>query len=123
MLLPLIDLVTPNAPEAGRLLDCRPPATVGDARAAGERLVALGARNVLLTDGHLAADAEVVDVLVSAAGVCEFRARREVGGHTRGTGCRLSSAIAAFVARGETLPAACSAAQKFVGAVIESERS
>lgn len=117
-LLPLVDLITPNASEAGRLLDALAPETVAEARIAGARLVAIGARNALITGSHLVSDGDVVDVLLGAYGPSDFRAPRVSGAHTRGTGCRLSSAIAAFVALGRDLPDACAEAQRFVGRTI-----
>lgn len=117
-LLPLVDLVTPNASEAGRLLDAAAPQTVSEACIAAANLVAMGVRNALLTGGHLASDGEVIDVLRGAYSPREFRAPRVSGAYTRGTGCRLSSAIAAFVALGCDLPDACARAQRFVGQTI-----
>jgi hydroxymethylpyrimidine/phosphomethylpyrimidine kinase len=117
-LLPLVDLLTPNAMEAGTLLRCTPPITTADARSAAEQLVGIGARNALVTGGHLRQDATVVDVLVGRHGIHELRSPRVSGPYTRGTGCRLSSAIAAFVALGIALPDACGEAQRFVGRTI-----
>jgi hydroxymethylpyrimidine kinase/phosphomethylpyrimidine kinase len=117
-LLPLVDLVTPNAFETGALIEGEAPVTVADARVAGERLVTLGAKNVLITGGHLMEQSDVVDVLVGTHGTRELRVPRVSGSHTRGTGCRLSSAVAAFVGLGRALPEACAQAQRFVGGTI-----
>ena len=116
-LLPLATVVTPNADEAGALLGVRAPRTIAEARTAAERVRALGAHAVLLTGGHLDTGGECVDVLCDAAGTRELRAPRVTGG-THGTGCALSTAIAALLARGCDLDAACAAAQRFVGAAV-----
>jgi hydroxymethylpyrimidine/phosphomethylpyrimidine kinase len=97
-LLPLADLVTPNVPEAAALLGIA-PAT--DAEALPEQalaLLALGPGAVLLKGGHLGG-AESVDVLASAEGVHVSRRPRVTTNATHGTGCTLSSAIAALAAR------------------------
>jgi len=117
-LLSLVTLVTPNAAEAGVLTGLRAPASVAEARVAAKRLRELGARNVLVTGGHIDAAGQVVDVLAGEEGSADFSIPRVVPvlvARTHGTGCRLSSAIAAHVARGSSLAQACAAAQQFVG--------
>jgi hydroxymethylpyrimidine/phosphomethylpyrimidine kinase len=94
VLLPVTDLITPNVPEAAALLDVAPATTAEELRA----LLELGPGAVLLKGGHLGG-AESVDVLVTAAGVVETRRPRIDTTATHGTGCALSSAIAALAAR------------------------
>ena len=97
-LLPVADLITPNVPEAAALLDTAP---VTDVEALPEQAVALlelGPRAVLLKGGHLGGD-ESVDVLATADGVRLTRRPRVTTSATHGTGCTLSSAIAALLAR------------------------
>jgi hydroxymethylpyrimidine/phosphomethylpyrimidine kinase len=113
-LLPLVTLVTPNASEAGALLEAAPPRSVAEAGDVARRILALGARNVLVTGGHIGTGADVVDVLRGECGDADIRTPRIVTGRTHGTGCRLSSAIAAYVALGASLPQACVDAQHFV---------
>jgi hydroxymethylpyrimidine/phosphomethylpyrimidine kinase len=110
-LLPLADLLTPNLPEAELLLGRR-IATGDDLTRAAHELQALGPRAVLLKGGHLAAST-VTDVLCTGSAVVRFRHRRlAVEGH--GTGCTLSAAIAARLARGETLVDAVRGAGDYV---------
>jgi hydroxymethylpyrimidine/phosphomethylpyrimidine kinase len=97
-LLPVVDLVTPNVPEAAALLDVAPATTVEELARQAEALLALGPRAVLLKGGHLGG-AESVDVLVTAAGTVQTRRPRVTTTSTHGTGCTLSSAIAALAAR------------------------
>jgi hydroxymethylpyrimidine/phosphomethylpyrimidine kinase len=98
VLLPVTDLVTPNVPEAAALLDVAPATTVEELAAQATALLALGPGAVLLKGGHLGGE-ESVDVLVTAAGVVETRRPRVATTATHGTGCALSSAIAALTAR------------------------
>ena len=97
-LLPLCDLVTPNLDECRELTGI----VVGDAASgeeAGRRLQAAGGKCVLVKGGHLAG--EPADLLLDAEGLCRVLAAPRVHTpHTHGTGCFLSSAIAAYLARG-----------------------
>jgi len=97
-LLPLAHVVTPNIPEAEALtgLSIQSPADMRDAAA---RILRLGPRVVLVKGGH-AGGPESVDVCVTAATSFEIRAPRIDTPHTHGTGCTLSSAIAANLALG-----------------------
>jgi len=119
-LMPLATVITPNAAEAALLLGEQTTrvSTPAAARDAARALVARGARAALVTGGHLESADEVVDVLHDGTSVTEFRIARERGSGTHGTGCTLSSAIAAWLARGATLSDACEAAQRFVAAAI-----
>ncbi|MFB6184931.1 MAG: bifunctional hydroxymethylpyrimidine kinase/phosphomethylpyrimidine kinase [Haloarculaceae archaeon] len=98
-------LVTPNADEATVLtgvdLD-----DATDAREAGEALVEMGADAALVKGGHLAADGEVVDVLVTDDAVRTFRHDRVATDATHGSGCTLSAAIATELAHGADLATA-----------------
>jgi hydroxymethylpyrimidine/phosphomethylpyrimidine kinase len=103
-LLPLCTLVTPNVPELERLTG-RPVSTEEERLAAARDLAARGPA-VLAKGGH-AEGAEVVDLLVEPSGpVHRFAAPRLATRATHGTGCTLSSAIAARLGAGEELPAA-----------------
>jgi hydroxymethylpyrimidine/phosphomethylpyrimidine kinase len=112
-LLPLATLVTPNLAEAA-VLTARPVRDVAGMRAAATALVALGARAALVTGGHLPGDA--VDVLHDGTALHEVAAPRIVVRATHGTGCALSAAIAAGLARGAALRDAVVAAKAFVRA-------
>ncbi|MCF6507876.1 bifunctional hydroxymethylpyrimidine kinase/phosphomethylpyrimidine kinase [Blastococcus sp. MG754426] len=97
-LLPLADLITPNVPEAAALLDTEPARDVDELHEQARALLALGPRAVLIKGGHLGGP-ESVDVLASAAGTTETRRPRIDTTATHGTGCTLSSALAALAAR------------------------
>lgn len=97
VLLPQVSLLTPNLKEAARLLGIAQPVDEADMRACLPALQALGVPNVLLKGGHLADDApESTDLLATPEGVIRLSAPRIATRHGHGTGCTLSSAIAAL---------------------------
>lgn len=120
-LLPLVDLVTPNLPEAALLLgEDGPGQGGGDGAGQARRLLALGARAVLVKGGH-GTGPESVDHLATAEGLeRRLAAPRVATGNTHGTGCTLSAAIAAFLARGLPLEAAVQAAKDYLTAAIRA---
>ncbi|WP_341677116.1 bifunctional hydroxymethylpyrimidine kinase/phosphomethylpyrimidine kinase [Niveibacterium sp. SC-1] len=99
-LLPLATVITPNLPEAGVLLDVRAPETQKEMYRVAERLRELlptrDERWVLLKGGHLPGS-EVVDLLYNGDRMIELPAPRIATKNTHGTGCTLSSAIAALL--------------------------
>jgi hydroxymethylpyrimidine/phosphomethylpyrimidine kinase len=97
-LLPVADLLTPNVPEAAALLDVAPATDVDGLGQQGTALLALGPAAVLLKGGHLGG-ADSVDVLATSAGITVTRRPRVDTAATHGTGCTLSSALAALAAR------------------------
>ena len=112
LLVPRAALLTPNAPEAEALTGLT-VATPDDQRRAGEALLALGARAVLMKGGHVAGD-RVVDILMTADGETTFEGERIDTRHTHGTGCTLASACAAGLAQGLPLTAAVARAWTYV---------
>lgn len=95
-LVPLVSVITPNVPEASVLLGEGPAVNVPGMRTQAEKLrTELGAQRVLLKGGHLGG-AESVDVWADADGVREFADERVDTKNTHGTGCTLSSALAAL---------------------------
>jgi len=118
VLLPLAECVTPNLDELEELtgVTARDP----DAMVRGaEALRMLGARSALVTGGHLAGDV-IVDVLVSKEGTRRFEHPRIAATSTHGTGCVLSAAIAAGLARGAPLDVAVEEAIDHVRGVLAS---
>lgn len=110
-------LVTPNLDEAALLVG-RPLANEADMEAAARELLGKGARAVLLKGGHLAGDV-VSDLLLERGGQPQWmRAPRIQSANTHGTGCTLSSAIAAYLALGYALPEAVDAARVYVRGAI-----
>ena len=118
-LMPLADLVTPNLPEAAALLDDAIADGEEAAVAQGRRLIALGAKAVLIKGGHAGGD-ESSDLLVQPDTVRRFPARREATANTHGTGCTLSAAVAAGLAHGQALGDAVAAAKAYVTEAIRA---
>jgi hydroxymethylpyrimidine/phosphomethylpyrimidine kinase len=117
-LFPRVTVVTPNLDEAQLLLG-QPIANAQALDAAAQGLLAMGARAVLLKGGHLASD-EVVDVLVQAQGPTRRLASTRIPScNVHGTGCTLSSAIAAHLALGHGLEEAVVLARTFILSAIE----
>lgn len=110
------DLLTPNAPEAAALAGLTVE-TTDDLRRAGEALLALGARAVLMKGGHIAGNS-VVDLLMTGAGETAFEKPRLATRHTHGTGCTLASACAAGLAQGLGLQDAVARAWAYTAEAI-----
>jgi hydroxymethylpyrimidine/phosphomethylpyrimidine kinase len=115
-LLPRVHIVTPNIPEAEVLADMR-IGSIDAMHRAGERILALGPRVVLVKGGHLSGE-ESVDVAVTAEGSFELRLPRIDIRHTHGTGCTLSSAIAANLALGVDDRAALTQAREYLDGAL-----
>jgi hydroxymethylpyrimidine/phosphomethylpyrimidine kinase len=115
-ILPLAAIVTPNLPEAAGLAGF---AVQGreDMRRAAEAILALGPGAVLVKGGHLA-DEAADDLYLTGDDETWIRGERIDTKHTHGTGCVLSAAIAAHLARGEPLPTAVRKAKAFVTEAI-----
>ena len=116
-LIPLASVITPNLPEAAALLD--EPLALSEAAVAsqGKRLLAMGCRAVLIKGGH-GQGADSTDYLVTGKGVIALSAPRIATRNTHGTGCSLSSAIAAGFAKGEDMETAVRNAKAWVTAAI-----
>lgn len=117
-LLPLADLVTPNMAEAAALAGLDTVDDRAGMEAAARALVARGARAVLVTGGHLPGPA-AADLLLEGGGEPVWlEGERLAGRHQHGTGCVLSAAVTARLARGEALGAALAGAKEFVTRAI-----
>lgn len=110
-LLPLADLLTPNIPEAEELTGEKIHDRA-DMRKAAEALLKAGAKAVLIKGGHCPDHAD--DLLFDGRQECWLKGERIPGRNTHGTGCTLSSAIAANIANGCDLATACAQAKEYV---------
>ncbi len=115
-LLPLATVVTPNIPEAEVLVH-RKIETIADMEEAARAIHAMGPKNVLLKGGHRTEDA--TDILFDGHRFVRFEAPRVPTQNTHGTGCTLSSAIAANLAKGLPVEQAVAAAKKYITIAIE----
>jgi hydroxymethylpyrimidine/phosphomethylpyrimidine kinase len=116
-MVPRAFLLTPNLHEAAALTGSGVE-TLGDMHRAAERLVGLGAANVLIKGGHLSGAA--TDLLLASGEFHKFRAERIDTPHTHGTGCTYSAAITAELARGTPLVEAVRSAKAFITRAIRS---
>lgn len=101
-LLPIADLITPNLPEAARLLGANPAVDEAMMVRQGELLLSLGAKSVLIKGGHGEGD-EAIDLFFDGNDIVRLAVDRIATRNTHGTGCTLASAVTAFIARGMTM--------------------
>ena len=117
-LLPRASLVTPNLGEAAVLLETSPATDVAGMLEQAHALRSAGAQRVLVKGGHLDESAQAVDVLVGPEGELELTAPRVATTSTHGTGCSLSSAVAALRPRAEDWPDAVRRAKTWLTGAI-----
>ncbi|MEM8662521.1 MAG: bifunctional hydroxymethylpyrimidine kinase/phosphomethylpyrimidine kinase [Pseudomonadota bacterium] len=124
-LLPRASLITPNLPEAAVLLGAAEATSEAEMEDQARALADLGGDggvSVLLKGGHLEGP-ESVDILVTSQGVTRYRSARIATKNTHGTGCTLSSAIAAHLALGASLPEAVERGKAYLtDAIAASEQ-
>jgi hydroxymethylpyrimidine/phosphomethylpyrimidine kinase len=117
-LFPLALVVTPNLPEAEEITGLKIE-NIGMMEEACRMIYDLGVKNVVVKGGHLAGDA--VDVLYNGKNFTHIKGVRIDTKNTHGTGCTFSSAIAAFIAKGKSVPDAVKSAKIYInGAIAES---
>ena len=116
-LIPLASLITPNLPEAAALLDEPLALSESAIESQGKRLLAMGCRAVLIKGGH-GQGPESIDYLIGDNGIIALAAPRIATKNTHGTGCSLSSAIAAGLVKGEDVETAVRHAKAWVSAAI-----
>jgi hydroxymethylpyrimidine/phosphomethylpyrimidine kinase len=116
-LIPRATILTPNLPEAAALLDEPVAASEAAVESQGRRLMAMGCAAVLIKGGH-GQGAESIDHLIDRDGVTALPGPRIATANTHGTGCSLSSAIAAELVKGADLRTAVRSAKAWVGAAI-----
>src|SRR6266550_6871526 len=116
-LVPRASLITPNLPEAAALLDEPIASNEAAIESQGRRLLAMGCPAVLIKGGH-GQGAESIDYMIEGNGVVALAAPRIATKNTHGTGCSLSSAIAAGLAKGENMVTAVRQAKTWISAAI-----
>ncbi|MEM9630927.1 MAG: bifunctional hydroxymethylpyrimidine kinase/phosphomethylpyrimidine kinase [Pseudomonadota bacterium] len=118
VLVPLADIITPNLHEAARMLETEVATNATEMLSQAEDLLRLGCKSVLLKGGHGTGE-ESADLFFDAVGnAIWLHAERIQTNNTHGTGCTLSSAIAAELAKGNDLESATRAAKKYIHAAI-----
>ncbi|MDQ0214389.1 hydroxymethylpyrimidine/phosphomethylpyrimidine kinase [Oikeobacillus pervagus] len=114
-LVPLADIITPNVPEAEELTGIKIQ-TEEDMVTACKKICELGAANVLLKGGHL--EGEPHDLFFNGENIHWFKGKRVHTKNTHGTGCTLSSAIAANLAKENDLYTAVKKAKQYISMAI-----
>lgn len=120
-LIPLAMILTPNLDEAARLLEIAPIQTIAAMREVCVALHALGCRSVYLKGGHLAGN-ECVDLFYDGE-FLELKAPRVETQNTHGTGCTLSAALTANLAKGLDLRSAAREAKIYVQGALEGAKN
>ena len=121
-LFPLATLITPNLAEAAALLGATPARNEDEMAEHAERLVALGASGVLVKGGHLSSET-ATDILLLEGAPLRLEALRCHAANAHGTGCTLSAAIAAELAKGADLRSAVERAKSYVtDAIFAADR-
>lgn len=115
--IPVATLLTPNIPEAEKIADMK-IVTEDDMKQAAVKISGMGAKAVLVKGGHHVGDAR--DVLYDGKDFHVYVTKRINTRNTHGTGCTLSSAIASYLALGESLPDAVAKAKEYVTGAIEN---
>lgn len=116
LLLPIAELVTPNIPETEVLVNCKIESLV-EMEQAAKKILAMGSKQVLVKGGHLVNEA--TDILYDGQNFLHLTVPRIMTKNTHGTGCTLSSAIAANLALGFSLTVAVQKAKEYVTIAIE----
>ena len=112
-------LITPNIPEAELLTNIKIK-SINDMIRAGQLLIDLGAKNVLIKGGHLKSK-QMYDVLLSKKYIKIFKSKKYRSKNTHGTGCTLSSAIATNLSCGKDMIKSCELGIKYVNEAIKSD--
>jgi len=119
-LFPLASLITPNLPETALLTGMKhPPATHEAIESAAVQLLETGAAAVLVKGGHGEGE-ECYDCLLYDNRFFWFNSKKIMTGNTHGTGCTLSAAIAAFMARGESTESAVEMAKEYLNEALQA---
>ncbi|MBU3092075.1 bifunctional hydroxymethylpyrimidine kinase/phosphomethylpyrimidine kinase [Clostridium sp. CM028] len=121
-LIPLASIITPNVPEAEEILkevnsDITSIETVVDMESAAKEMYKLGCKNVLLKGGHM--QGEAVDVFYDGSEITHFTSERINTKNTHGTGCTLSSAIAANLALGYSMKDSIKNSKQYITTAIK----
>ncbi|OLO26924.1 bifunctional hydroxymethylpyrimidine kinase/phosphomethylpyrimidine kinase [Alkalihalophilus pseudofirmus] len=117
-LLPLATVITPNLPEAAKVLGIKEMTTLEEMESAAKKLHGLGPKYVVLKGGHLEGDTKSTDILYDGQTITYLEAERVSTKNTHGTGCTFAAAIAAQLAKGDEIADAVKTAKQFISAAI-----
>lgn len=120
-LLPMATVLTPNLPEAAKLMNANEATSTDQMLTQGIALLKLGPKAVMMKGGHASGDV-CTDLLITKGGIAELTAARVATNNTHGTGCTLSSSIAAGLAKGMDLDGAARDAHAYLqGAIAKAD--
>ena len=114
-----VSLITPNIPEAEFLTNSR-IVTIKDIISAGNYLIKMGAKNILIKGGHLNSNS-IQDIFINKKEMVIFKSKKINTKNSHGTGCTLSSAIATYFSCGKTLKKSCEMAIKYVNHSLRTQ--
>ncbi|WP_096201245.1 bifunctional hydroxymethylpyrimidine kinase/phosphomethylpyrimidine kinase [Bacillus sp. FJAT-45350] len=118
-LLPIATVITPNLPEAATILGVKEMETLEEMEEAAKGIHKLGADYVILKGGHLEDDM-AIDLLYDGEKMFPLESIRINTKHTHGTGCTFAAAIAAELAKGESIHSAVQTAKEFITSAISN---
>ncbi|WP_332691101.1 bifunctional hydroxymethylpyrimidine kinase/phosphomethylpyrimidine kinase [Halalkalibacter lacteus] len=121
-LLPIATVITPNLPEAAKMLGQKEMETLEEMKQAAIDLHKMGPDYIVLKGGHLL-DGPAVDLLYDGEMIYELKTERIKTKHTHGTGCTFAAAIAAELAKGHSIKEATEVAKSFITAAISDSLS
>lgn len=116
-LLPIATVITPNLPEAAKILGIEEMKTLKEMENAAKALHQLGPKYVVLKGGHLS-QGNAIDILFNGMEYVHYESERIATKHTHGTGCTFAAAIAAELAKGHSIQDAVATAKKYIHAAI-----
>ncbi len=119
VLIPMASIITPNVPEAAKLLRRKPDFVESNIQQSAERLLSLGCGSVLLKGGHCHRASDSVDIFHDGNNATILTNPRFATNNTHGTGCTLSSAVCAYLAKKNGLHLAVSLAKRYISGAIK----
>ena len=119
LLVPRCDIITPNTVEAAYLADLPEVKTVAQIKEAAERIVAAGAKNVVIKGGERLSDKAAIDIFYNGKEFVEMAVPKIYPSYNHGAGCTFSAAITAGLADGLAMEAAVKQAKAFVTAALK----
>ena len=117
-LLPLATVITPNLPEAEKILGCEPIIQIAEMEKAAKALFELGPTYVVLKGGHLE-NAAAIDILYDGKEITFYESERIDTPHTHGTGCTFAAALTAELAKGANIYTSVQVAKEFITTAIQ----
>lgn len=120
LLLPLATITTPNLFEAAQLAQMKPIQTLDEMKEAAEKIIALGAKNVVIKGGKAFMKAQAIDLFYDGESFVVLEKEKLETSYNHGAGCTFAAAITSNLANGDSVQVAVSKAKDFVHAAIKN---